>query len=277
MVVVKTYNSKSAIKAIQTQINKINKLYEQYYRSSDHIKWLLDTQDILGEIFGSDSITYQSFISISWIPAGRSFVASSLDYEKKLAQIQQEAFLTGLEKAKGILEFGISQIRRKGLLIIKQTKSKNTKSKKVFVVHGHDIQTRDELIAILKDEFNLEPIVLMDKPHQGKTMIEKFENNSLDVGYAFIILSPDDAGYSLKKVELPKHRARENVILELGYFIGKLGRDKICCLRKGNTNVPSDLHGVGYVPFNEHVKEAYLDIKRELEASGLITNKRHSK
>jgi len=267
---VKEYNSKSAIKSIQTQIKKIEGLSKQYNKSSDHTKWLLDTIDILEEIFGEGSTIYRSFVLITWTPAGRTFMASYLDYEQKMAQVQQESFLSGLEKAKGILESGITLIRRKGLPKKEESKRKILKSKKVFVVHGHDIQSRDELVNILEKEFGLEPIVLMDKPNKGRTLIEKFENNSIDVGYAFVILTPDDAGYSLKKLELPKHRARENVILELGYFLGSLKRENVCCLRKGDTTIPSDLHGIVDIPYKENIKEIFLDIKRELQAAKII-------
>ena len=133
----------------------------------------------------------------------------------------------------------------------KIVKIENVKSKQVFVVHGRDLQSRDELVLLLKQEFELEPIVLMDKSNQSKTVIEKFEKNTLNVGYAFVILTPDDIGYLNEKSQKPKPRARENVLLELGYFIGKLGRDNVCCIRKGDPLLPSDLHGIVDIPFKE--------------------------
>ena len=88
----KGYNTKSAIKDIQTQIKKIGKLSKQYNKSSDHTKWLLDTYDILKDIFGEISTICQSFVSITWTAAGRSFVASHSDYEHKMAQLTKKVF-----------------------------------------------------------------------------------------------------------------------------------------------------------------------------------------
>lgn len=268
---VKTLTKQIAINVIQKQIKKIEKIKKQHSGSTDHTKWILETLEILEDIFGKDSRIYKNFGVIGYVPTG-SFMASQFDYEEKLKIVQHEAFLSGLEKAEGVLESIISSIRRKGILVKSMgvSESKKPKTKNVFVVHGSDLHARDELVNILKKEFKLKPIILMDKPHQGKTIIEKFEKNSLNVGYAFIILTPDDEGYSLRKKEKPKSRARENVILELGYFIGKLGRENICCLKKEKTNIPSDLHGIGYVSFKESIKEAFLDIKNELESTGLI-------
>ena len=155
---------------------------------------------------------------------------------------------------------------------------KNIDPKKIFVVHGHDLISRDELVKMLEDRWNLEPIVLMDKPNQGKTVIEKFEDHSLKVGFAFVILTPDDLGglkSDFEKNEKDfsktlKPRARENVLLELGYFIGKLGRNKVCCLRKGEKLLPSDLHGIVDIPFTNSVKEIFLDIEKELKAVNYI-------
>lgn len=160
--------------------------------------------------------------------------------------------------------------------------SNNTDSKKVFVVHGRDDTAKKELADILKDELQLEPIVLMDQPNRGKTVIEKFEDHTLKIGYAFVILTPDDVGClqedfdkhranTTKAVSELKPRARENVILELGYFVGKLGRERVCCIHKGSQNLlPSDLHGLITIRYSESVKEKFLDIKKELKQAGYV-------
>ncbi|MDH3833060.1 MAG: nucleotide-binding protein [Nitrosopumilus sp.] len=253
------------------QINEIENLTHQYNKSADHVKWIIDTQNVLSEIFGKESKFYEFFISIDWAPSGRAIMVTRLDYEEKLAQIKQEAYLSGLEKAKGILESAINQINRKGLQKTETPKFGNIKSRKVFVVHGRDLKIRDELVLLLKNEFNLDPIILMDKPNQSRTVIEKFEKSSLDVRYAFVILTPDDMGNLDKISAKPKPRARENVILELGYFIGKLGRNNVCCIRKGKPLLPSDLHGLVDIPFKNSVKEIFLDIKNELLESKIIS------
>jgi len=147
-------------------------------------------------------------------------------------------------------------------------------SKDVFVVHGHDIQSLNELKNMLI-EFGLNPIVLHEQPSGSRTIVEKLEKYS-DVGYAFVILTPDDLALpdTLPIIpplppELPfKQRARQNVVLEFGYFIGLLGRDRVCCLYKGNVELPSDMHGIVYIPFKESLNEARDKIIEELKAAG---------
>lgn len=128
--------------------------------------------------------------------------------------------------------------------------SNPTLSNKVFIVHGHDSELKNDVERFLH-EIDLEPIVLHRQADAGNTVIEKFEENS-DVGYAFILLTPDEFSMTVDQIKLPEEqrttefRARPNVIFEFGYFIGKLGRPKVCCLHKGNVVVPSDLAGLVY-------------------------------
>jgi predicted nucleotide-binding protein len=147
-----------------------------------------------------------------------------------------------------------------------------TKTKKVFVVHGHDEVAKTNLEVFL-NEIGLEPIVLHRQADEGLTVIEKFEKHS-DVGYAFILLTPDEIAYVRaeedkddreRKKEL---RARPNVIFEFGYFVGKLGRSRVCCLYTGNVNLPSDVSGMIYKKFNTNIDEVAYSIIKDLKASG---------
>ena len=101
--------------------------------------------------------------------------------------------------------------------------------------------------------------------------IEKFEDHS-DVSFAVILLTPDDIGALKDEQEKSQPRARQNVILELGYFIGKLGRENVCVLYKEGVEVPSDVHGVGYVLYDEG--GAWRpNLANELEAAGFDIDK----
>ncbi|SHN27901.1 Predicted nucleotide-binding protein containing TIR-like domain [Pseudomonas asturiensis] len=117
-------------------------------------------------------------------------------------------------------------------------------SRRVFVVHGHD-ETAMHGLARFLEKLGLEAIILKEQPDQGRTIIEKFEATAGDVGFAVVLLTPDDVGASVK-AETSDARARQNVIFELGYFAGKLGRGRVCLLRKGQVEIPSDLYGVIY-------------------------------
>lgn len=117
-------------------------------------------------------------------------------------------------------------------------------SRRVFVVHGHDDAALQGLARFL-EKLGLEAIILKEQPDQGRTIIEKFEDTADDIGFAVVLLTPDDLGASVK-AETSDARARQNVIFELGFFAGKLGRGRVCLLRKGHVEIPSDLYGVIY-------------------------------
>ena len=159
--------------------------------------------------------------------------------------------------------------RNKNIVNSKKTELSN----KIFIVHGRDYKPMRELKKELSS-LGLEPIILHEKASGSRTIIEKLERYS-DVGYAFVILTPDDRGGLFKgnlfggwKLEKSGFRARQNAILEFGYFAGRLGRDRVCCLYKGDVELPSDMHGITYIQFSESVKEIWNQIIRELRAVG---------
>lgn len=123
-----------------------------------------------------------------------------------------------------------------------------TFSDKVFIVHGHDKLALESLARFL-EKLGLEATILQEVPNQGKTLIEKFEGAS-NVGYAVVLLTPDDVGAAVSASD-SNVRARQNVVFELGYFVGKLGRGKVCLLKKGDVEIPSDLAGVVYTDIDD--------------------------
>jgi predicted nucleotide-binding protein len=137
---------------------------------------------------------------------------------------------------------------------------------KVFVVHGRD-EAAQQLVARFLEQLGLEAIILHERPDQGRTIIEKFETCANEAGFAVVLLTPDDiaqAGTSPQQVS----RARQNVIFELGYFAGKLGRGRACLLRKGDVEIPSDLYGVIYTELDA-AGGWKMKLFREMKAAGL--------
>jgi hypothetical protein len=138
-------------------------------------------------------------------------------------------------------------------------------SNRVFIVHGHDGEAR-EAVARFLSKAGLDPIILHEQASRGKTVIEKVEANS-DVGFAVVLLTPDDEGRA-KDGEL-EPRPRQNVLLELGYFIAKLGRERVCTLKRGEVQIPSDFAGVVWQPMDE-AGGWKASLGKELEAAGYI-------
>lgn len=155
-------------------------------------------------------------------------------------------------------------------------RSSVTISNKIFVVHGHDSNLKVDLENFLQ-EIGLEPIVLHRQPDEGQTIIEKFEKHS-DVGFAFILLTPDELAYTVDQEKLEdgqrkkEFRARPNVIFEFGYFVGKLGRKRVCCLYKGDVALPSDISGLLYKKIETNFENVGFAIIKELKAGGYSIN-----
>jgi hypothetical protein len=149
---------------------------------------------------------------------------------------------------------------------------KGRHSERIFIVHGHDSRMLLSVERWIR-KLGIEPIILHQQPDQGRTIIEKIEAYS-DVGFAIVLLSPDDEGRRMKTQVKFKPRVRQNVILELGYFIGKLGRDKVHAIyrEQKDLELPSDFLGVLYTPFKK-AKDWQSKIARELEAAGYSTDK----
>lgn len=144
---------------------------------------------------------------------------------------------------------------------------------KVFIVHGHDHALKIELEVFLS-HIGLKPIVLHREVDGGKTIIEKFEANS-DVSYAFILLTPDEISYTVDQDGVSDEdrkkeaRARPNVMFGFGYFVAKLGREKVCALHKGDVAIPSDLSGFIYKKVDHDIEEIGFSLIKELKAAGL--------
>ena len=137
---------------------------------------------------------------------------------------------------------------------------------KVFVVHGHDKIAKLEVELALKNA-GLEPIVLSEQPNQGLTIIEKIEENT-DVSYAVILYTPCDMGREKEEdPEKERPRARQNVVLEHGYLMGKLKRQRVSALVKGNVEVPSDISGIMYINMDDSGWKA--ELAKNMQAAGL--------
>lgn len=117
---------------------------------------------------------------------------------------------------------------------------------KIFIVHGHEEAAKHKIARFIHD-LDLTVTILDEQPNKGQTLIDKFEEHADEVGFAIVLLTADDIGAPKSKPNDQAPRARQNVILELGYFLCGLGRERVCVLYEEGVELPSDIHGLSYV------------------------------
>ncbi|WP_052494125.1 TIR domain-containing protein [Nitrosospira sp. NpAV] len=204
--------------------------------------------------------SYQSYYR--WLSRVTALLAAAIDSQaaaafKELAGDDLSVFWPGYRDSQiGHLEGMALRIEASGLQQAKIEHSNAAGSRqtpistnRVFLVHGHDTGTK-ESTARFVERLGLDPIILHEQANEGRTIIEKFEAYS-DVGFAIVLMTPDDVGASVKTQDKLFSRARQNVVLELGYFTGRLGRSKVCALFKPGIEIPSDFHGVLFLELDE--------------------------
>jgi len=168
----------------------------------------------------------------------------------------------------------IKRIKNCNLANLLFKKSRRILMPRVFIVHGRDDKSRFELDSHIRREFDVEPLMLDQLSTTGaKTIIELIEEHANEADAAIILLTPDDIG-GLKSSHPDNklsERARQNVIFELGFFCGLLGREKVLILKKRSTDmeIPSDMGGVRYIEFNERISEIHLDLKKAFSYIGI--------
>jgi predicted nucleotide-binding protein len=226
--------------------------------------WHTDVIIALSRFYGSDSEEYSRFNGIRFSLSFFSTGTPESDFE--------EAFQDGLAQARLFLESRKKDWER-------QIPSKLTRRvvmanpKDVFVVHGHDHGMK-ETVARFLSRVGLNPIILHEQADEGRTIIEKFEKNA-EVSFAVAIFSRDDLAIARKDIseskpieESLRPRARQNVVLELGYFMGALGRKNVRAIVEEGVETPTDYSGVLFIPYDA-ADGWRLKLLRELKAAGL--------
>lgn len=225
-------------------------------------------EDGLVRTFGHDTVEYRRYCGATSFSTGPIFMnrdATYTDLQKALVDSKFRSIAL-LEQAieslqEQVADMGpievISPVHLAGKI------SARDLSRKVFIVHGHDDGAR-EAVARFLEKIGFQAVILHEQANRGKTVIEKVEANG-EVGFAVVLLTPDDEGCA--RGGQPVSRVRQNVLLELGYFIGRLGRDKVCALRRGDPDIPSDFAGVVWEAMDESGGWRQ-NLARELEAAG---------
>lgn len=218
--------------------------------------WENTTKDLLVKIFGENSINVNSVMEI-----GRHGIFPVSPTERYMEDHRAKSLEKKIFAIDGLIELLRTEINAR---TEKPTKGK---ADTVFLVHGHEIGVK-ETVARYLERLNLKVVILHEQPNEGRTIIEKFVDYS-DVGFAVVLLTADDQGGKINlPIEKQTPRARQNVILELGYFLGKLGRKRVCALYQEGVEIPSDYQGVLFLVLDD-MGAWKLQLARELKAVGM--------
>ena len=245
-----------AIERLQKALDAIPKLRQQAKGSPEFKVWRKTTEIAVGEVFGRDSGHYESFTN----DLVSSLLYESYQHSLRFADLSLSAMLdevkewppptaNDLLRAHDKLDKEYQEDKNQTPLPSAAQGNERTNTKEVFVIHGRDNEAR-ETVARFLEKLGLTPVILHEQSNQGRTIIEKFEQHA-QVGFAVALLTPDDVGALKGDEKNLKPRARQNVVFELGYFLGLLGRERVCALTKGNVEIPSDYDGVVYISLDD--------------------------
>jgi len=221
-------------KKLVSLIADIEYLRKKESFSPDFNAWQASVKRHLKKTWPDEDSYLNSFNEITY--AYGFAIASSGDTVEDISRRKRDStkrFLRGLDDAFVLLKSFLSEVPNlQNLQDEKNQKNKRATGKNVFIVHGHDKET----LLTVKDtisKLGLNPVILHEQPSKNKTVIEKLEKHSENADFAVILLTPDDVGYPSGKAKEKKFRARQNVVLELGFFQGLLGREKSSCSAQG--------------------------------------------
>ena len=263
-----------AIDLLTEAISEIPDLMKLSRDSGEFVGWQRDTEVSIEHIFGDEGRQLEDFKRISYSPyfPGAMVVGPGVPDRTPKESDYRESFEKGLDRAKVILRSMIKDIEKtwedanEKQSVPRLPTNGRKKKTRVFVVHGRDDDTR-QAVARLIEKLDLKVVILEEQANRGRTVIDKFEQEAEKVGFAVVLLTPDDEGWLRGEDNEPLPRARQNVIFELGYFAGSLGRNRVCVLNKGDVEIPSDFYGVMYISFSD--PDGWkLKLVKELQAAG---------
>ena len=252
-----------AIERLQVALDAIPRLKQLPPGSPNFKTWERNTRVAIENTFAEPESRVEELRRISFTPRVRNILVDN-------EALDRDAYVKGLESAAAILKSMIHEIReyweedsQEPGTSATPDRPGRTNTNQVFVIHGHDHGLRD-MVARFLEGLGLEAVILQEQPDEGRTVIEKFEQHA-QCDFAVALFTPDDVG-GLHDDDL-QPRARQNVIFEFGYFIGKFGRDRVRALVKGDPDIPTDYSGVLYIPLGESDSWKF-QLLREMKSAG---------
>jgi predicted nucleotide-binding protein len=260
-------SSEKGIELIKKQIEKGEELLaKRPLNKDDYLAWENITQACLEKAFGLYSPNINKVLDIGKygpIPMGAS---ETVWEQRRVTNLKSKVSMLYSQIELLEMEIGLASqdIKNSTAIILLEL------SKRIFLVHGQNEGIKETTARFL-EKLGLEPIILHEQPNKGRTIIEKFTDYS-DVGFAVILLTADDtvigSGPSLNNIRQEESRARQNVILELGYFLGKIGRQRVCVLYQEGVSIPSDYSGVLFIKLDD-VGAWRMQLAKEIKAAGI--------
>jgi predicted nucleotide-binding protein len=221
-------------------------------------------EQTLEEIFGAYSTEYQRYNSAARLDGGPITFGGYEDYGfREYYNRSRLSSVALLEQAVKNLRERLEDLADLGEISTSPDDEPEQFSRRIFVVHGRD-GTHREAVARFLEQLDLEPVILHEQPNKGRALITKFGEEAADIGFAVVLMTPDDIG-GLRDNDDRRPRARQNVIFELGFFIGTLGPQRVAALIGQEVERPSDFDGVVYIPIETDWR---LPLCRELRAAG---------
>ncbi|MET4630447.1 putative nucleotide-binding protein [Bradyrhizobium sp. I1.8.5] len=254
---------RSAVPRLEARIKEIDELDVSTIMTGDDPPIAQIEQRIrstLANIYGGDTAEYNRLHGATSLDATTYYLSMGMDNSGPSVSEIRQGVEKGRQRAKAILQGEVDSLKEYleySAPVDVRTESATIDlplSDEVFIVHGRD-EAAKEAVARLIQRAGLKPVILHEQPNGGKTIIEKFEKHGSAAGFAVVIASPDDVGgLAVPPGTEPQlnPRARQNVIGEMFWFAGRLGRNKVCALVKGSIEMPSDFAGVVYTPMDEH-------------------------
>ncbi len=257
-----TISATVALRRLKGLLDEVPQIRASGHSSAALSTWETNLKIVLADYYGENSLVFKQFVGI-WFSPG-AFYPGQPDYEFV------QAFNSGIEQASGFLESRIKELEEtisEGSPPVGRRDSRiSSDTRRIFIIHGHDQGTKHTVARFLS-RLGLEPVILHEQADMGRTIMEKFEEHAEDARCAVAILTADDIATAKTNPQEREFRARQNVILELGFFVGKLGRGRTFALVEKGVTLPSDIHGLIYIPLDGG--DWQLGLVRELRAAGV--------
>lgn len=227
-------------------------------------EWRTSTETVLRKVMGEGSPAWKNFMSVDYEPGVYTLGMDMRPYRAAGVRTAIDRLNSAVHEL--ILEEEFAE--EVSVVVREETGvSPAPVGKQVFVVHGHDGERKHEVARFIKNLTGDEPVILHEQADDGQVLIEKFEASAAKTGYAVVLLTADDLGRAKSAAE-EQSRARQNVVFEMGFFFGAIGRSRVTVLRDADVEDPGDIQGFVYTPL-DRAGAWKMTVARNMQSAGL--------